>query len=337
MLMAAGLGTRLKPYSDHLAKPLIPIMGVPCAQFAVDALASAGVDRVVANIHHLPEATRVGLESMDLGGASLEISDESGLLLGSAGGLRKALPLFEGERFFISNADVLCSVDWQALARTHARLREQWGVRLTLALMPIPGDASESYRQIQVDPSAERVVGLGPKARNGLMYMGCAVIEPELIAGLPEGLALEFVPEILEPAIRNGLAGAYLMDGLWMDVGSPGLWWKAHAELLARMETGDLPSSWRHRIEGANRRLAPGVWCSNRVSHWVDTSEWQGPSFWDPVNAVGGWGRARKHAPHQLGPGTVLYGEPQPGTEGRGVGAFGHWTQLGTHRGTHLG
>src|SRR5690349_9521799 len=95
MLMTAGLGTRLRPFTDLLPKPLLPLMGIPMAQFALDALAEAGVEKVVANVHHLPEKLRESLPGLatQAGIKELRLSDETQELLGSAGGMRNALPL----------------------------------------------------------------------------------------------------------------------------------------------------------------------------------------------------------------------------------------------------
>jgi MurNAc alpha-1-phosphate uridylyltransferase len=104
MLMSAGLGTRLKPFTDLEPKALIPVMGVPTAQFSLDALAQAHVETIVANIHHQAEKARAGLESLERGNARLVISDESALLMGSGGGIAKALPNFGHRPFYWLNA-----------------------------------------------------------------------------------------------------------------------------------------------------------------------------------------------------------------------------------------
>ena len=328
MLMAAGLGTRLRPFSDRIAKPLVPLMGVPCAQFAVDALISAGAGNIVANIHHLPESTSEGMQALDLHGARLQLSDESSELLGSAGGVRQALGLLGDGPFFSANADVLCSIDWSALGRAHARLRSQWGVSMTLALMPIPRDAAEDYRAISLDPSGTRITGLGGKGRTGMMYVGCAVFEREAYAMLKPGRAAEFVPEVLEPAIRAGRAGAYIMPSdtpwIWMDVGSPQLWWRAHIELIERLETGTLPDAWRRRIESAAIRRGQRMWVGRHLRGRLDLSDSAGPLFWDALTVD----RLHPRGSIHLSPGMVVYGEPPAEAGGAGIGALGFWSPV---------
>ncbi len=322
MLMAAGLGTRLRPFSEHVAKPLIPVLGVPCAQFAVDSLVASGVTRIVANVHHLSAPTREGLQELDLGGASLVVSDESKRLLGSGGGIAKALGELAPGPFFITNADVMCSIDWSALARTHARLRSMWNVGITLAVMPIPPDAEEPYRALEIDADFERIVGLGEKSRTGWMYIGCAVVEPELFVGLSSEEPFEFVPRVLEPAIASGRAGVHRFDGRWLDMGSPGSWWRAHLKLLDELETGTLPAAWRERIERSSRRVASRCWVSRRVRLWSDASGWRAPFFWDPQST----GAHRGGLSREVGPSTILYGDLPQSAEGSGIGAYGIWS-----------
>src|SRR4051794_34692208 len=93
MIMAAGVGSRLRPFTDLKAKALLPVLGIPVIQFQMDSLVHSGVSRLVVNVHHHAVSTQEGLQSLDRGASALQTSDESGLLLGSAGGIRNALPL----------------------------------------------------------------------------------------------------------------------------------------------------------------------------------------------------------------------------------------------------
>src|SRR5690606_25829568 len=114
MVMAAGLGTRLRPFTEKTAKPLLPLLGVPMAQFAYDLISRTSVEKTVANVHHLATASSQALRFLEHSG-SIEISDESHLLLGSAGGLAKAAPHFKGKPFYVLNADTICNTHLQDL------------------------------------------------------------------------------------------------------------------------------------------------------------------------------------------------------------------------------
>ena len=259
MVMAAGLGTRLRPFTDRRPKPLLPLMGVPMAQYALDAVAEVGVSRVVANIHAHAQLCREQMPALDLHGAELRLSDETAELLGSGGGVRTALDHLGGEPFFLLNADTLSDINLSELAKTHQRLRTERGATLTLTIFR-KAPAGGKYREILVDPATSMISSLGELQSEKPFFVGVAVIEPEAIRHLPAGKAFEFVPEILKPAVDAGKAGAFVSQGLWFDVGSPSLWHDAHLKLMQAWEDGLLPARWRARIEHQARRLSKGRW-----------------------------------------------------------------------------
>ena len=325
MLMAAGLGTRLLPFTGVVAKPLLPLMGVPMAQYAVDLLLAAGVRKIVANVHHLPEATALGLRGLELGEASLEVSDESQLLLGSAGGIKKAAAHFGGKPFFLLNSDVVCDVDLAALYERHQFMRSYFGVRMTLAVFS-EGPAGAKYSEIKLDERRGLIRSLGEKSEKKPFFVGVAVIEPEALANVPESGPAEFVPSILEPAIRAGRAGVFMVDNTgetpderaWFDVGSPELWHSTHLDLMRKLESGNISELWRSRIEKENLKLAPQLWVS-RKSGLVDLpTGWEGPAYWSPEHGAA--------APSSFGPNTVLYGAASG--SGPGIGFRGIWKDL---------
>lgn len=281
MIMAAGLGTRLRPYSDRIPKPFIPVLGVPAIQFVVDSLADAGVGHCVLNSHHLHQQTVRRVHALDWHGMRVQVSDESGELLGSGGGIAKAAPLFSGAPFFLANADVLFDLSWRKLSERHALLRRKYGAWMTLTLIP-RATLGGAYREIQVDASGERVTGLGAAAEGRAFYAGAAIIEPEAVAHLEAGRPHEFVRDILMPAIAQGKVGAEHQEGIWLDVGSPELWAQTHFYLMRELEHGGLrgPSSraWARRIEDINRRHAPGIWSARKTDLRVH-AEWHAPIY----------------------------------------------------------
>lgn len=303
MLMTAGLGTRLRPFTDALPKALMPIMGVPVVQFAWDALLQSGVTRVVANLHHLSDVTKAGLSQLVPAGRVLRTSDESDALLGSAGGIRHALGQFDSKAFFYVNADVLSDVSWKALAECHYQLRAESGVKVTLAVLP-QGGPGEKYREIIFDPKTRLIKSLGKLKEKSPFFASAAVIEREAVERLKPGNA-DFVASILEPAIREGKAGVFPYEGIWYDLGSPRLWYQMHLEMLRRLEDDDFasPSSrlWRHRIEHVNECLDEKIW----VAKGSPKLSLTGPCYWD--------GRGVSAGQFQVGSNGFLYGAPVEG------------------------
>jgi NDP-sugar pyrophosphorylase family protein len=327
MLMAAGLGTRLRPFTDLVPKALMPVMGIPVAQFALDSIGAAGVKSVVVNIHHHAAKAREGFMKLDRGSMNLSISDESELLLGSAGGLRKALPLFEGEPFFLVNADVLCDIDLRALALKHEELRSRWNVALTLAVFPEP-PTSGKYREIFLDAETGLVTGFSPDLRSGRpFFIGSAVLETDAFKNVPMSGPSEFVPTILEPMIRERRVGFHLVRGSWKDIGSPELWLDSHLFLIRGMETGKISKRWQDRIEKANRRIASETW----VSRWaLDSNAWkiraQAATWGGPCYFSG------EAPPRELGPSGVLYDSTSISScLSSGIGLGGKWMDVSLH------
>ncbi len=120
MIFAAGLGTRLRPLTDHIPKALVPVAGVPMLQRVILRLKEAGFDDIVINIHHFGEQILDFLKANDNFGIRISISDERGELLDTGGGILKARPLLDnGVPFLIHNADILTHIDLASFYRHH--------------------------------------------------------------------------------------------------------------------------------------------------------------------------------------------------------------------------
>lgn len=114
MIFAAGLGTRLRPITDTMPKALVRVGGEPLISHVIRKLSAAGYDDIVVNVHHFPNMIRKYLEENDFG-VKVSISDESGLLLETGGGIAHAEPLLGGEDFFVHNVDILSNADLPAM------------------------------------------------------------------------------------------------------------------------------------------------------------------------------------------------------------------------------
>ena len=258
MVLGAGLGTRLKPLTNSFPKPLVPVLGVPCIEFSLLSLLDAGIEEAVVNIHAFPLLMRSYLESNPVFGLNIKTSDESNDLLGSAGGIRKALPLLGDQPFFSLNADNISCVDLKKLEVRHFEQVQKRGALMTLVLArgEVLKNQQESYREIQVDESSGLIVGFGEKKKQVPYFTGTAVFDPSAFSHLPLNQVSEFVPQVLEPLIQTKKVAFLWMDDLWLDVGSPRLWWDAHFWLLKRFEDRKLPFSWQARIEEGLKNLS---------------------------------------------------------------------------------
>ena len=216
---------------------------------------------------------------------------------------------------------MVSSIDLKKLALTHEKLRAERGALLTLALLP-RSPTGEAYREIRAEGTDSGLIReLGEAALDRPFFSGAAILEPELLSGLAPDVALDFLKSILRPAVQAKRAGYFMTTGIWQDIGSPELWWKAHLTMLELLEVGGMPRMWRKRIEKVNHRIAPRVWSSKMNPAPVfKPSQFHAPTYWH------GGGKAEPHAPVSLGPSAVLYGEvPQsPLTAGIGFGGVWH-------------
>lgn len=153
MIFAAGLGTRLKPLTDTTPKALVTVGGTTLLQLVVRKLQAAGVDRMVVNVHHFASQIVDYLALHHNFGADITISDESGRLLETGGGLKMAAPLFRPDQpILIHNVDILSNVDFRAFESDMMHLRTSHSAEAVLLVSHRP-----SKRQLLFDSSMKLV------------------------------------------------------------------------------------------------------------------------------------------------------------------------------------
>jgi MurNAc alpha-1-phosphate uridylyltransferase len=217
MVLAAGLGTRMRAYNGHIPKPLVAVGGKSLIDYGLDRLAEAGVERAVVNVHHLADALEKHLAARKR--PHIVISDERAELLGTGGGIAKALPQLGDAPFFLVNSDTL----WLDGVRPNfTRLGEAFDPRIMDALLllsPTAGSIGYSGRgdfmmlpDGQLRRRAEREVA-------PFIYAGSAVLAPALFAGAPTG-AFSLTALFDRAAEKSRLFGLRL-EGVWMHVGTP--------------------------------------------------------------------------------------------------------------------
>lgn len=152
MLLAAGLGTRLRPLTDTMPKALVPVAGQPLLYHVIQRLKTAGFQRIVVNVHHFGEQIIDYLAANANFGLDIRVSDERGLLLDTGGGIRKAAPLFETDSpVFIHNVDILSDLDISAFCAAFEQAPD-----IDAALVV---SKRHSPRQLQFDPATHRLLG----------------------------------------------------------------------------------------------------------------------------------------------------------------------------------
>lgn len=261
LILAAGLGTRLRPLTHLRAKAALPVNGEPLVRRIARSLAAQGVTDLVVNLHYRPASiTRLMGDGADLG-VRLRYSWEQPVL-GSAGGPRHALPLLvDGDdspraRFLLVNGDTLTSADVRALVRTHEAAGD---ARVTMALIPNP--RPDKYGGVTVsDGFVTGFTRAGASSRT-YHFIGLQVAEARAFADLPDGEPAESVnsvyPALLAQAPRA--IAAYVCDASFQDIGRPADYLRTSLE-LAGVEGDRLTRGERVEIDPSAALTATAVW-----------------------------------------------------------------------------
>lgn len=218
MVMAAGLGKRMRPLTATRPKPLVEVAGKPLIDHALDRLRAGGVTRAVINVHYLADALEAHLKRR-AHGIDVVISDERARLLETGGGLVKAGPLIPDDPFLVVNSDNLW-VDGpvDAIALLAARWDDQAMDALLLLVPQARAHGHQGGGDFHMDPVG-RIRRRKPGRVAPFVYTGIQMVSKRLLADAPEG---PFSTNILwDRAIAAGRAFGIVHQGLWFDVGTP--------------------------------------------------------------------------------------------------------------------
>ena len=212
MVLAAGLGKRMRPITDTLPKPMVKIADKALIDWGLDSLERAGVKRAIANVHYLPDQLIEHLAARDR--PEIIISDERDALLDSGGGIVRALPLLGETPFYILNADTF----W--IDRTEDNLRRialAWddGAMDILLMLATLDQATGHSGGTDFLRSPEGRLTRSKGAPDGLIYAGVAIVHPRIFADAPQGphsLNVQFDKALKRPtgygSSKNGRARA---------------------------------------------------------------------------------------------------------------------------------
>jgi N-acetyl-alpha-D-muramate 1-phosphate uridylyltransferase len=217
MVLAAGLGVRMRPLTERMPKPLVPVAGRPLLDHVLDKLACAGVSDAVVNVHYLPDQIIDHVANRTR--PRVIISDERDAVLGTGGGVVKALPLLGDAPFFHLNADTL----WIDGVRPNlARLAETFAPeRMDILLLMAPTASSIGYAG-SGDYAMAPDGALRKRKENQVVpfvYAGVAILSPALFKEAPAG---EFsLTQMFDRAEEQERLFGLRLDGVWMHVGTP--------------------------------------------------------------------------------------------------------------------
>jgi MurNAc alpha-1-phosphate uridylyltransferase len=220
MVLAAGLGTRMRPITDTIPKPLVTIAGKPLIDYALDTLKAAGCRRAVVNVHYRAEQMIEHLGHYR--GLEILISDETGGLLNSGGGLARGLTLLPQGPVFVMNADLFWIGERQGEPSNLQRLAAFFDpARMDMALLCVRiRDTTGHDGKIDFSLSADgNLKRYQPGEGEGVVYAGAIVLDSALFADAPDGpfnLNLYF-----DRAIAAGRLHGMILEGHWITAGTP--------------------------------------------------------------------------------------------------------------------
>ncbi len=233
MLLAAGLGERMRPLTQDRAKPSLPLLNRPMIAHTLDHLKHHGVDEVVINLHYEPESIRGVVGDGSRLGLKVHYSEEP-VILGTAGGLKKAEAYFEGAgTFLMLNSDSISDCDLGAAVRAH---RES-GALITMVLTPPPPGSDYAAVELVDQDRITRIAGKPPgdpdPRASRYTFTGIHVLEPEILGEIPPKGKVEINSEVYPRLIAagKGLKG-YVHSGLWRELGTPQLYIEGSVALL---------------------------------------------------------------------------------------------------------
>ncbi|MBF2022360.1 MAG: NDP-sugar synthase [Hydrococcus sp. C42_A2020_068] len=282
MILAAGKGTRVRPITYEIPKPLIPIFQKPVMEFLLELLREHGFDQIMVNVSHLADRIEDYFRDGQRFGVQIAYSFEGrivddgklvGEALGSAGGLRRIQdfnPFFD-ETFVVLCGDALIDLDLTAAVKWH----KEKGAIATIVTKSVPKEVVSSYGVVVTDES-DRIIAFQEKpsveeALSTQINTGIYIFEPEVIDFIPPGIEYDLGSQLFPKLVEKGAPFyAVNMDFEWVDIGKvPDYWHAIRAILLREIKNVEIPG-----IE-----VKPGIYTGLNVAVNWDKVEITGPVY----------------------------------------------------------
>jgi NDP-sugar pyrophosphorylase family protein len=248
MVLAAGLGTRLRPLTDTIPKALLPVAGRPLIHYPLLWLKRYGITEMVINLHHHGQQIIDTLGDGRAMGLTLHYSREP-TILGTGGGIKQARRLLGETPFLVVNSDIVIDLDLDQLVEFHHRRKS------TVSMVLRADPDAERYGIVELDGQdrIQTIVGRGRAGTAGLrrlMFTGVHLLEPSVFDAIP-GDGFSSITDVYIAMLQQDerLCG-YVMKGTWMDLGTP----ERYQDADRRLRTGQLTLSYLKAAESATAR-----------------------------------------------------------------------------------
>ncbi|NEO69123.1 NDP-sugar synthase [Moorena sp. SIO3H5] len=281
MILAAGKGTRVRPITYTIPKPLIPILQKPVMEFLLELLRQHGFNQVVVNVSHLANEIESYFRDGQRFGVDIAYSFEGrivdgqlvGEALGSAGGMRKIqdfYPFFD-DTFVVLCGDALIDLDLTAALKFH----KEKGAIATLVAKPVPREQVSSYGVVVTDETGRiKAFQEKPSVEEALstnINTGIYIFEPEIFNYIPSGQEYDIGGELFPKLVETGAPFyAVPMDFQWVDIGKvPDYWRAVRGVLLGEINNVPIPG----------KEVAPGIYTGLNVAVNWDKVDIKGPVY----------------------------------------------------------
>lgn len=225
MIFAAGLGTRLRPITNHIPKALAPVNGLPMLEIVIQRLINYGFNEIIVNVHHFADKVIEFLDNKDRFGINLQISDERDELLDTGGGLKKASWFFDdGQPFLVHNVDTLTDIDLLDYYKYH----QQNDALASLLVRHRPGsryflfDQSKRLCGWENVVTNEKIISRKQAAHLEQIAFSCLhVIDPKIFDLMEEEGCFSIIDVYLRLAKNHKIMGFLDDASYWLDIGTP--------------------------------------------------------------------------------------------------------------------
>jgi NDP-sugar pyrophosphorylase family protein len=219
MILAAGFGTRLRPLTNVVPKPLLPVAGMPLIVWNLLLLKRHRFQDIIINLHHLGPMIEHALGDGTRFGLNLHYSHEA-VILGTGGGIKQVEGFFSGEPFLVLNGDTLFELDLDAFIAFH---RER-DAAATLVVRPDPDAERWGLVEIGSNRRVVSITGRGVPADGPLeprMFAGIHILHPRLLRAVPQGKESSIIDAYVRGLHEGEQILGYDLTGYWSDVGTP--------------------------------------------------------------------------------------------------------------------
>jgi glucose-1-phosphate thymidylyltransferase long form len=253
IIIAGGLGTRLRPLTYNVPKPIVPLANKPFVIHQIELLRKFGITEVILNLHYLPDNIKKILDEEKKLGVKIQFSIEE-KPLGTAGAVKNAEKFFDDKPMIVFNGDILTDINLDKMMKFHQEKK----AKVTLALTKVEDpthygliilDKDQRVLEFREKPSWEQVT-------TNTINAGIYIVDPSIFKLVPAGKEFSFERHLYPMLLEKGeKIFGYVTDAYWMDIGDPVKYLKAHHDILSGDVMAVIPGN----------KISANVWVEDNV------------------------------------------------------------------------